>query len=123
MIGGLMKTSSRFTIIAAAGIIAGSMSSAQAGGLGGDCCADLEERVAELEVTTVRKGNRKVSVQLYGHVNKALLYWDDGVDDDVYVVDNQGTETRMGVRGSASVHPGFSIGYNLVYVRINYAFV
>jgi hypothetical protein len=24
--------------------------------LGGDCCADLEERVAELEATTARKG-------------------------------------------------------------------
>ncbi len=29
--------------------------------LGGDCCADLEERIAELEATTARKGNRKVS--------------------------------------------------------------
>jgi hypothetical protein len=28
---------------------------AQAAGLGGDCCADLEERIAELEATTARK--------------------------------------------------------------------
>ena len=45
---------------------------AKAADLGGDCCADLEERVAELEATTVRKGNKKVSVQLYGKVNYAV---------------------------------------------------
>jgi hypothetical protein len=32
---------------------------ASAADLGGNCCADLEERVAELEATTVRKGNRR----------------------------------------------------------------
>ena len=48
--------------------------------LGGGCCADLEERVAELEATTARKGNRVVSLQVYGQVNKALLIWDDGED-------------------------------------------
>jgi hypothetical protein len=31
----------------------------QAADLGGDCCADLEERVAELEATTASKGNSK----------------------------------------------------------------
>ena len=39
-------------------------SPAKAADLGGDCCADLEERVAELEATTVRKGNKKVKVEL-----------------------------------------------------------
>src|SRR6476620_10269946 len=48
--------------------------------LGGDCCADLEERAAELETTTVRKGNKKVSVTLYGQGNKAVLFWDDHVE-------------------------------------------
>ncbi len=40
----------------------------------GDCCADLEERVAELEATTVRKGNRKVSPTVSGHVRTAVLF-------------------------------------------------
>ena len=31
---------------------------ANAADLSGDCCADLEERVAELEATTVRRGNK-----------------------------------------------------------------
>ena len=44
--------------------------SAKAADLGGDCCADLEERVAELEATTARKGNRKMSLTVYGQVNR-----------------------------------------------------
>jgi hypothetical protein len=43
---------------------------AKAAGLGSDCCSDLEDRVAELEATTVRKGNKKVSVTLYGQSAK-----------------------------------------------------
>jgi hypothetical protein len=46
--------------------------SASAADLGGDCCADLEERVAELEATTVRKGNKKVKVELYGRLNRVV---------------------------------------------------
>ena len=113
MIGGLMKTSSRFAIIAAAGIIAGGVSSAQAGGLGGDCCADLEERVAELEATTVRKGNRKVSLKLSGQVNRSVLWWDDGVEDNTYSVDNSNTSTRFRLTGSVGVLPGLSAGYKI----------
>ena len=56
--------------------------SAQAADLGGDCCADLEERVAVLEATTARKGNRKVSLTVSGWMNQALLVWDDGHDSD-----------------------------------------
>ena len=40
----------------------------KAADLGVDCCSDLEERVAELEATTVRKGDKKVSVTLYGQL-------------------------------------------------------
>ena len=53
--------------------------SASAADFGGDCCADLEERVAVLEATTARKGNRKVSLTVSGHVNQAMLFWDDGI--------------------------------------------
>ena len=43
---------------------------ARAADLGGNCCADLEERIAELEATTARKGNRKVSLEVSGFVNE-----------------------------------------------------
>ena len=60
-------------------------SQADAADLGGDCCADLEERVAELEATTVRKGNKKVKVELYGRVNRVVNFWDDGAEQNAYV--------------------------------------
>ena len=82
MFGGLTKTSSRIAIAAALGLTLGGFAfkatPAQAADLGGDCCADLEERVAELEATTVRKGNKKVSVTLSGWVVKSMNFWDDG---------------------------------------------
>ena len=76
MIGGLTKSVSRIALAAATGFFVGGMalSTAKAADLGGDCCADLEERVAELEATTVRKGNRKVSVKLSGQVNRAVIW-------------------------------------------------
>ncbi|MFP4537008.1 MAG: porin [Dichotomicrobium sp.] len=108
-----MKSTSYLALAAAAGLFAGahSLTPAQAADLGGDCCADLEERVAELEATTVRKGNRVVSLQLYGQVNKALLVWDDGVDSDAYVVDGDYSGSRMGARGTATIKPGWTAGY------------
>src|SRR6476660_8429344 len=73
----------------------------KAADLGGDCCADLEERVAELEATTVRKGNKKVSVTLYGQVNRAVLFGDDHLEKNVYFVDNNYESSRFGFKGSA----------------------
>ena len=56
--------------LVAAGLLVGGLSagSASAADLGGNCCADLEERIAELEATTARKGNRKVSLTVSGWV-------------------------------------------------------
>src|SRR6187397_2746459 len=84
--------------------------SAKAADLGGDCCADLEERVAELEATTVRKGNKKVSVTLYGQVNRAALFWDDGAESNAYVVDNNYESSRFGLKGSAKTGIGDWVG-------------
>ena len=86
---------------------------AKAADLGGDCCADLEERVAELEATTARKGNKKVSVQLYGKVNRAVLFWDDGAEQNTYVVDNHYKSSRFGFKGSAKINDDWSAGYRL----------
>jgi hypothetical protein len=52
--------------VGAVGAVVFAQKPAKAADLGGDCCADLEDRVAELEATTVRMGNKKVSVQIYG---------------------------------------------------------
>ena len=68
MNGAMFNSASRTALIAAAGLLLGgvAMPSAKAADLGGNCCADLEERVAELEATTARKGNRKMSLTITG---------------------------------------------------------
>jgi predicted porin len=86
---------------------------ARAADLGGDCCADLEERIAELEATTVRKGNRKVSLEIYGQINEELIFWDDGFEDNVYQVTNDNSRTRFGFRGKAKITPDWEAGYRL----------
>jgi predicted porin len=87
--------------------------SAQAADLGGDCCADLEERVAELEATTARKGNRKVSLKVSGWVNEQLLFWDDGIESNVYVGNNDQERTRFKFSGDAKIDGDWSAGYTL----------
>ncbi len=91
---------------------------ASAADLGGNCCADLEERIAELEATTARKGNRKVSLTVAGQVNKALMYWDDGVEQNTYVVGNKNDQSNFSFVGEAAIAPGWKAGYELV-VRID----
>jgi hypothetical protein len=118
MFGGLTKTSSRIAIAAALGMTLGgfamSASPAKAADLGGDCCADLEERVAELEATTVRKGNKKVSVTLSGWVVKSLNWWDDGEESKMYVGDKDYTlSSHFQISGSATIAPGWSGGYTM----------
>src|SRR6476646_10877146 len=107
MFGGLTKRSSRIAIASALGMTLGGFamgaSPAKAADLGGDCCADLEERVAELEATTVRKGNKKVSVQIYGKVNYAGMWWDDGGEQNFYTVNNYNESTRTGIKGKAKI--------------------
>jgi hypothetical protein len=121
MFGGLTKTSSRIAIAAALGLTLGGFAfkatPAQAADLGGDCCADLEERVAELEATTVRKGNKKVSVTLSGWVVKSINWWDDG-DIDSFVVGDKDADlaSRFAITGSAAIAPGWSGGFNVTVV-------
>ena len=93
--------------------VLGTAAPAYAADLGGDCCADLEERIAELEATTVRKGNRNVSLTLSGHVNQAVLFWDNGYESNVYVVDNANSSTRFRLVGSAQINSDWSAGYTI----------
>lgn len=80
--------------------------------LGGHCCADLEERVAELEATTARKGNRKVKLTISGYVAQELSWWDDGGEDNVYLHGLGPTQaTHVKLNGEAQISPGWNAGY------------
>jgi hypothetical protein len=80
---------------------------------GGECCGDLETRVAELEATTSRKGNRAVSLQISGEVNRAMLIWDDGKESDAYIVDNAAPSegSRLRFSGEGTLKPGWKSGF------------
>jgi hypothetical protein len=74
---------------------------------------DLEERVAELELTTPRGGNRRLVLHLYGQVNRAVLAWDDGFDSGVFAVDNHTSSSRFGLIGQAEIAPRWTAGYRI----------
>ena len=117
MTGGLIRKTSLAAIVAAAGLVIGGISSAQAADLGGDCCADLEERIAELEATTARKGNRKVSLEISGQVNELVYFWDDGFESNVYQGTNTFSSSRFRFKGSAAITADWSAGY---YIEIDF---
>ncbi|HSR79759.1 MAG TPA: hypothetical protein VLL28_03180, partial [Hyphomicrobiaceae bacterium] len=112
-----MKSSSQLALVAAAGLFVGgvAMPSAKAADLGGDCCADLEERVAELEATTARKGNRKMSLTVTGQVNRIVTWYDDSKTSTAYYgLDNTNSSSRFIFNGSAKVTPKVSMGFEIM---------
>jgi hypothetical protein len=129
MTGGFPKSASALAIAAAAGLIVSTLSltptPARAADLGGDCCADLEERVAELETTTVRKGNKKVSLTLSGRVHANIMYWNDNSslnfpndpgtafdhNSDVYFGNTAGSGSNIVLNGSGRVSSDLSAGF------------
>lgn len=84
----------------------------RAGDLGGSCCVDLEERVAELEATAANKGNRKQTLTVYGQVSKSIL-WVDGSFRDGRVVENGNSPSRFGFVGEGKVDAKTKVGYQL----------
>lgn len=114
MNGAMMSATSRLAMASAVGLLL-SLGSAQAADLGGNCCADLEERVAELEATTARKGNRKVSLTISGQVNKAIVFIDDGIRSRTIAgVDNTLASSRFVFSGNAKISPSHTAGFELM---------
>jgi predicted porin len=99
-------------------LLMGAAGPVRAADLGGDCCADLEERIAELEATTARKGNRKVSLTVSGWVNEAVFFWDDGTESNQYVGTNELEQDRFRFNGDAKIVDGWSAGY-IIEVGVN----
>lgn len=113
MVGGVKRRGGHVAAVAAGLLVSMSVAPASAADLGGDCCADLEERIAELEATTARKGNRKVSLEVSGHINEGILFWDDGFESNAGVYTNDNSRTRFRFRGKAKINSDWEAGYRL----------
>ena len=109
--------------LVAAGLLVGGLTttSASAADLGGNCCADLEERIAELESTVARKGNRKVSLTISGWVGEQIMWWDSGDEQNTYVTGLGTTlSSHFKLAGEAKIRDGLSAGY-LLHVEVGTA--
>jgi hypothetical protein len=98
-------------ILAALALNTGPISAAD---LNGSCCADLEERISELEATAASKGNRKMSLSISGSVNRLVLWWDDGRSSGTYYgLDNGNLTSRFLFSGSAKMTPKVTTGFEI----------
>jgi hypothetical protein len=105
-------SASRISTLAIALSFCAVAGSAKAADLGGDCCADIEERIAELEATTARKGTRKVKLAISGYIAQEITWWDDGGESNVYLHGLGPTQaSHFKLSGEAEISPGWTAGY------------
>ncbi|HKZ95964.1 MAG TPA: porin [Hyphomicrobiaceae bacterium] len=102
----------RSVAVLAAAFICSGAAQAVAADLGGSCCADLEQRIAELEATAARKGTRKVSLTISGYAAHQITFWDDGKEENAYLWGMGPTQaTHFKLNGQATISPGWTAGY------------
>jgi predicted porin len=53
---------------------------------------------------------QNLQVQLYGQVNRALMFADDGQRSKTFFVDGESSGTRFGIQGTSQVMPGLRAG-------------
>ncbi|MCI5130941.1 MAG: hypothetical protein D3904_05315 [Candidatus Electrothrix sp. EH2] len=61
----------------------------------------------------IKSGNDKVDLQLYGHVNRAVMAVDDGNDSKIFHVDNTHSESRVGLKGKVKAYEKLTVGANV----------
>ena len=69
-----------------------------------------EPSATALPGDVVRSRDDKVRVELYGQVNRGVLYSNDGNKSNWYFVDNENSQTRVGLLGKASRTKELDIG-------------
>lgn len=60
----------------------------------------------------IKSGNDKVQVKLYGQLNRAVMYADDGKDSKFFHVDNTNSESRVGLEGKLEASENLTVGSN-----------
>ena len=63
----------------------------------------------------VSSSGDKVSVKLYGQVNRAFLYSDDGNSSDYYFVDNDNSSSKIGLLGAVKVNDDATVGTKMEF--------
>jgi hypothetical protein len=58
----------------------------------------------------IKPGSDKVGVQIYGQVNRGVLYADDGNDSELYHVDNDNSSTRLGINAKTRTGGDLEVG-------------
>ena len=86
---------------------------ARANDTGTSCCADLEELVSQLTAALSGSDNSERSVRVYGQLNRAVMYWDDGKKSATYGVDNETSSSRFGLIGKHGLLGDLSAGYRI----------
>lgn len=75
---------------------------------------DNTEKITKVESMELDKvvtsSNSRVNVDLYGQVNRAFLWADDGDSTRGYFVDNNNSSTRWGLKARGKVNETFSLG-------------
>jgi len=88
---------------------------AHAADLGGDCCADLEQRVATLEANTPRKGTNRVSLTISGVVDESILSGSDsfGTGSHTYILANPNDGPEIDINADAKLTKDWHVGSTL----------
>jgi len=75
--------------------------------------ADRGVNEATDKIVTSRFSN--VNLSLYGHVNKAVLFTDNGDSSDWFIVDNINSQTRLGLKAAVDTGVGWIAGGRIEY--------
>jgi predicted porin len=77
------------------------------------CCADLEALISQLTAAVSRSDNSERYIRIYGQLNRAVMFWDDGKKSSAYAVDNQTSSSRLGLVGKHEMLGDLSTGYRI----------
>lgn len=74
-----------------------------------------DKDVTRANETTVTSRFSNINLSLYGHVNKAVLFTDNGDSSDWFVVDNINSQTRLGLKAAVDSGIGWVTAGRIEY--------